>query len=490
MNQIYNVKKVHRINLFSTYGIIIFYIIAKVITNGSVSMTTIIPAASILGLSTLVYFVPFPNLVKGQAFGFIPTVTIFLLFAVDGYSLDKHYILFVGIAMIAMYFEARMLLIHAIYLDISMVALYMTKPVEFMGENATSSTFVGMLIMINATIIGLFLLNTWSKKLLKATSDKEQEIEKIMESLQETMGHVEETAEILERNMEEMTSSASSTKESSNQISVAMQEIAIGVQEQAGSVTEINHQVNTISHDVNEAQDISTMLTESNNTMMTEMAVGEQEIGVMEKQMLIIDDAIEAAIVTVKDLESSMADIQRFLEVITQIANQTNLLALNASIESARAGEMGKGFAVVADEIRKLAEESSHAVNDINDIVNSIGTKTKDAVATVEQGNVAIDEGNTIIKNLALQYEGIKDSFSTNNAELGREIKMIHQINTAFSIVHERIANIASISEEQSASTEEILATIENQDENIMELNSSLVEIEGLARRLKELLNQ
>ena len=75
---------------------------------------------------------------------------------------------------------------------------------------------------------------------------------------------------------------------------------------------------------------------------MSEVTSGEEEIARMKSQMLIIDEAIEAAIVTVKDLEGSMGDIQSFLSVITSISSQTNLLALNASIESARAGEAGK----------------------------------------------------------------------------------------------------------------------------------------------------
>jgi len=396
-------------------------------------------------------------------------------------------IIFVAIAMITMYFENTLILIHGIYLNISYIVIFFIDSEALLSTSANSSTFIGILIMMNATLLGLYLLNTWAKRILLASIEKEAENKVIMTSLTDTMKNVEEGTAILDKNMSEMTRNASSTKLSSSQVAVAMQEIAIGVQEQASSVTEINHQVNSISSDVNKAHDISISLTESNNKMMLDVTSGEKEIHVMEKQMTVIDEAIAAAILTVQDLEHSMKDIKNFLNVITTIANQTNLLALNASIESARAGEAGKGFAVVAEEIRKLAEQSSGSVNDINTIVSSINSKTQAAVKTVAQGNIAIDEGTQIIKTLATQYQSIKNSFVDNNASLNQEIKMINQINESFHIVRERISNIASISEEQSASTEEILATIENQDMNIEDLTMSISDIEKLSRNLNKI---
>lgn len=487
MESLYNFKRVHKINLTATYGIIVFYLLSKFIASGVESLVkNSIYALPILVLSTIVYFVPLGNLIKGFLFGFIPTITIVALFFIDGFSMDKHYIIFVAIAMITMYFEKRLIVIEGILLNLLYLLMFIVIPEHLLAENNTISNFVGILIMLDANLIGLYLLNSWAKNLLVKAVEKENEINKVMYSLSQTLKDVEEGTMILDQNMTEMTKNANSTKLSSGQVAVAMQEIAIGVQEQAGSVTDINHQVNSISSDVNKAHDISIQLTESNDRMMNEVSEGEKEIHVMEKQMKIIDDAIEAAIVTVQDLENSMQDIKNFLSVITTIASQTNLLALNASIESARAGEAGKGFAVVAEEIRKLAEQSSGSVNDINTIVASINSKTQTAVKTVDQGNTAIEQGTAILQKLSLQYQDIKASFLDNNQSLNQEIKMIDQINGAFHIVRERISNIASISEEQSASTEEILATIENQDKNIEDLTLSIESIEKLSRNLNK----
>ena len=116
------------------------------------------------------------------------------------------------------------------------------------------------------------------------------------------------------------------------------------------------------------------------------------------KKMSEIQTTVDDSATVIKQLDGKSQQIGEIIGVITNIADQTNLLALNAAIEAARAGEHGRGFAVVADEVRKLAEESRGAANQITGLIKDIQQGTKQAVTTMEQGTKTVGEG---AKNIA-----------------------------------------------------------------------------------------
>ncbi|MDR3641261.1 MAG: HAMP domain-containing methyl-accepting chemotaxis protein [Humidesulfovibrio sp.] len=154
---------------------------------------------------------------------------------------------------------------------------------------------------------------------------------------------------------------------------------------------------------------------------------------------------VQSVSITMKEdmglLGKQAEDIGQIINVISDIADQTNLLALNAAIEAARAGDAGRGFAVVADEVRKLAEKTMIATKEVGDAIRGIQHGARKNLDNVDRAVVTIEEATGLAgkSGLALQ-----------------EIVHLVEVST------DQVGSIATASEEQSATSEEINRSIED----------------------------
>lgn len=197
-------------------------------------------------------------------------------------------------------------------------------------------------------------------------------------------------------------------------------------------------------------------------------------------------DDMERVVVSMKDIsekinhletsaekmDSSIGEINRIVELIRSIAEETNLLSLNASIEAARAGEAGKGFAVVADQIGKLAQTSRDAVDDIAALTNNISGLVERTVKETRDSASAIKESTNMVKETGEAFGVIYESIHQADAAVADMVEKVEKVN-------EIAAAVAGTTQEQSAASEEILATTENIKENARLVSETSTSVAG-----------
>ena len=162
-----------------------------------------------------------------------------------------------------------------------------------------------------------------------------------------------------------------------------------------------------------------------------------------------IAGALNSTATVINTLGQRSQEIGGIVGVITSIAEQTNLLALNAAIEAARAGEQGRGFAVVADEVRSLASRTRQATDEISGMINSIQQETGNAISTMEQGNLLMQEGLSRNANVATALARIDEQSRSAGQQFAAITTATQEQSSTATLLSSNLQSIALANSEQ-----------------------------------------
>jgi len=244
-----------------------------------------------------------------------------------------------------------------------------------------------------------------------------------------------------------LSEAAEGQAESMGDVKVTLDQIANGIQELALHAT-------TLSDVVNETNEKGKNAKANMQLTVDVASRGRSDMETVNQTMESIVQSMKQLSEIVDEVGSSTKQINSMVEIISDISDQTELLSLNAAIEAACAGEAGRGFAVVAEEIRKLADISSSSASKISEIIMQVNSQVSCMISQTEQSVAHIEASSGKITASCDIFENIYRNVTETD-------RMLSEIVSKIANVDDVASNIAALSQEQSASTEEILASTE-----------------------------
>jgi methyl-accepting chemotaxis protein len=294
----------------------------------------------------------------------------------------------------------------------------------------------------------------------------------------------------LGRNADQLVSTANTAGDAVQQMAVTVDGVAEAALRQAERVGEVSRLVEDMGAAIVRTADSGRMVAGLAADADQSAEEGEAAVADARSAMDDITAAVDRANEVVTALGDRGREIGAIVATIGELAEQTNLLALNAAIEAARAGEQGRGFAVVADEVRKLAEESQHAVGSIAEIIGDIQEETGRAVEAMAGGREKVDLGSEIVQRAGATFASIRSRVAAVSEQVDEVVGAAADLERAADEVQGRITDVAALTEETAASTGEIARSAQQTSAGTDEVRGVAGEVQEAVTSLHELVGR
>jgi methyl-accepting chemotaxis protein len=375
--------------------------------------------------------------------------------------------------------------------DLDLNAKYGVEESKAVAGSSTSATWIGLgltvLIVGLCAGIGIVLTRLIAPPLQAATAALERVAEKdltvfVDESGTDEMGRL---AVALNTSLAAMRKVMIAVAQGAETLSAATVEISARSVEAAGNAGTQSSKTNQIAA---AAQEMTATIGEISHNAETAASASRlsaetaSQGGAVMQSAAVTMEKIAAATSTVAHKMDSLArrseEIGKVVSVIQEISEQTNLLALNAAIEAARAGEHGRGFAVVAGEVRRLAERTKGATEEIAGTIRSIQDETRETLGVMEDSRHAVESGLGETSHARKSLDSIIDASKQVEHQIHLIATAATQQTAASGEIAESAGQISQISTENAHAAEEAVEALKN-------LSSLASELDGMIRQFK-----
>ncbi|MEI7432022.1 MAG: methyl-accepting chemotaxis protein [Betaproteobacteria bacterium] len=294
---------------------------------------------------------------------------------------------------------------------------------------------------------------------------RKDEVGKVMSAMHQMVGK-------LSNIIGQVRTAADTISTASEHLSTTTSEISRATEQQAQSTASSASALEEVTVSINEVSTLAKATEESSKLTAGLSAESVAAIHLAVDRIESMSQSIAAASDQVGGLVKRSEEVGGIAGVIREIADQTNLLALNAAIEAARAGEQGRGFAVVADEVRKLAERTTRATQEIAEVIGQIQKETQQTVVSMHAATPMIKDGLQIVSEVS---------------------DMLDRITEEASESQKRAVEVSNATQEQAVAANDIARSVEQVAQMTEETNvtmhgnaESATQLQDMAQKLRD----
>lgn len=388
----------------------------------------------------------------------------------------------------ALFLDLKMLLQSIVMSLISIVIVSLLNAASLPDKSVIVEELIMRSVDISLVFFGILAITYFASKVL--VDSCREESEKHDSRIKKIFSNSISTSEEINNYSSFLSETINSTVQALDEIDKSVAELTSGSRIQADNAQRGARELGNLASRIDVVFENSSKIKEFIENIKEANTAGSNQMDIMENVIIENIKVISEAIKRVSILEGKIKLIDGITEAIISIAEQTNLLALNAKIEGARAGEHGKGFMIVAGEVGKLSEKVNERVKAIETNVNDVKMGIHETREQMDSAKLTTDRANEASGYTRKGMEVINKSITSMIEKIEDLIDNIVSVNSSKNNVIDSIQEISAISEQSSASMENMSMSLHEQVNIMQQIDDTSNKLNNISEQLKVLIKE